>query len=624
MKKLFLGLSLFLFLTLSFSEPTSAKEYSTPSGIPIENIEEFVDEYVQDYIGETSAGAIVVITKNDHILLSKGYGYADIENKIRMNPRTSILEWGSISKLFVWVSVMQMAEQGKIDLDEDIREYLPKYFLAKLTYDEPITMVHLMNHNAGFEDSIFDLGYSSKEQVKSLEEGLKIAEPKQIYKPGEVVAYSNYSTSLAAYIVERVSGQKFYEYVSSNILSKLEMNHTTPHISIEKIQDFFQNKTKGYELVEPQNFLLATPFYMSLYPSGEINGTAEDLAKFAMALMPRDDQGSILFNKKDTLTKLLSQSYAPTENAVGIAHGFWEYEGSKRGLLHGGNTASFSSMIHIVPEDRFGIIVLTNQAGESNLTYGLTKELVGEKKLTSTKKLPHAKTTEGTYIYARKMDSSFIKMYYYYFTQLKIKATSNKEIEVSVGGLKANYIQTEPYIYKYKDGNELFLAMDTLSFQLKDNKVHKISTLYTDFLPLDINKAWLTTSAALFLYCILFFLLASISCIILLVRNWRQKRPTLRIRKWNYLLHFTGLAMIINVVILAIRMLINSNRAYPEIFLQIVANYCFTFISLLTIIFIIFDWKKAVIHTKQKFFYLLSVCTMMILVLLMITWNFYH
>ncbi|WP_312096038.1 serine hydrolase domain-containing protein [Niallia sp.] len=624
MKKFFLGLSLFLFLTLSFSETSSAKENTTPSGMPLENMEAFIDEYVKDYIGETAAGAIVIITKDDHILLSKGYGYADINKKTQMNPNTSILEWGSISKLFVWVSVMQMAEQGKIDLEEDIRRYLPEKLLTKLTFDEPITMLHLMNHNAGFEDSIFDLGYSSKEQVKSLEEGLKIAEPKQIYKPGEVVAYSNYSTSLAAYIVERVSGQKFDEYVSSNILSKLEMNHTTPHISIEKNQDFFQNKTKGYELGEPKTFLLSNPFYMSLYPSGEMNGTAEDLAKFAMALMPENSQGSLLFKNIDTLTNLLSQSYAPTENAPGIAHGFWEYDGNKRGLLHGGNTASFSSMVHIVPEERFGVIILTNQAGESNLTYGLTKELVGKKELTSSKKLPSAKATEGTYIYARKMDSTFIKMYYYYFTQLKIKAVSNNEMELNVGGITANYIQTEPYVYKYKDGNELFLAMDTLSFQIKDDKIHKISTLYTDFLPSDKSKVWLTTSAALLLYCMIFFLSSSTFCIIHLISNWRKKRQTLRIKKWNSLLNFSGIALIINVVILAIRMLINSNRAYSEVFVQIVANYCLTFISLLTIIFIIFDWKKAVIHTKEKFFYLLSVCSMMILIVLLITWNFYH
>lgn len=103
-----------------------------------------------------------------------------------------------------------------------------------------------MNHNAGFEDDIFDLGYSLKEQVRSLEEGLKVSEPKQIYKPGEVVAYSNYSSSLAAYIVEKVSGEKFYEYVSNHILSKLDMGQTNPHLSIEK--DFSKTKPQVMSL----------------------------------------------------------------------------------------------------------------------------------------------------------------------------------------------------------------------------------------------------------------------------------------------------------------------------------------------------------------------------------------
>lgn len=191
----------FLFPEIGFAE-----ENSTPSGIPFSTLEDLVDEYVDDYIGKTAAGTSIVITKDDKILFSKGYGYADIENKIKMNSKTTILEWGSISKLFVWISVMQLVEQGKINLHEDIKNYLPRNFLTKLRYDEPITMQHLMNHQAGFEDYVFDLGYRSKELVPSLEKSLKIAEPSQIYKPGEVVAYSNYSTSLAAYIVEQVSG----------------------------------------------------------------------------------------------------------------------------------------------------------------------------------------------------------------------------------------------------------------------------------------------------------------------------------------------------------------------------------------------------------------------------------
>src|SRR5699024_11138427 len=132
--------------------------------------------------------------------------------------------------------------QGRIDLNENITNYLPDGFMAPLTYDEPVTMIHLMNHTAGFEENIFDLGYGSKDQVTSLKQGLQIAKPKQIYKPGDVVAYSNYSTSLAAYIVQRVSGQTFDDYVSEHILAKLGMHHTSPNLATEKDKTFFQNK----------------------------------------------------------------------------------------------------------------------------------------------------------------------------------------------------------------------------------------------------------------------------------------------------------------------------------------------------------------------------------------------
>lgn len=123
------------------------------------------------------------MVKDGQVVLSKGYGYADVEQQIPVSPDT-VMEWGSISKLAVWTSVMQLAEQGKLDLNEDIRKLLPEHFLTKLEYDEPITMLHLMNHNAGFEEYMFDMAYQSPEEVRSLEEGLKLAQPAQIYRPG--------------------------------------------------------------------------------------------------------------------------------------------------------------------------------------------------------------------------------------------------------------------------------------------------------------------------------------------------------------------------------------------------------------------------------------------------------
>src|SRR5699024_10542899 len=106
---------LMMAFSLFFTEMTYANELTTPSGIQLSDVEQFVDDYVDEYIGKTTAGAGIVILKDHQVVLSKGYGYGDIENQTKINMDTSVFEWGSISKLFVWVAVMQLVEQGKID-----------------------------------------------------------------------------------------------------------------------------------------------------------------------------------------------------------------------------------------------------------------------------------------------------------------------------------------------------------------------------------------------------------------------------------------------------------------------------------------------------------------------------
>lgn len=216
---------------------------ATPSGIPLTGLEAFVDDYVKEYIGTQTVGASVVMVKDGQVVLSKGYGYADVEQQIPVTPDT-VMEWGSISKLAVWASVMQLAEQGKLDLNQDVRKLLPENFLTKLTYEEPITMLNLMNHNAGFEEYMFDMAYQSPEEVRSLEEGLKLAQPAQIYRPGEVVAYSNYGNSLAAYIVERISGQPYHEYVQQHIFEPLGMKHSMAYSVVEDRPELLEHKAR--------------------------------------------------------------------------------------------------------------------------------------------------------------------------------------------------------------------------------------------------------------------------------------------------------------------------------------------------------------------------------------------
>lgn len=115
----------------------------------------------EKYIGKTVPGACVVISEHDNTVFAKGYGFADLENNTAIDPETTVFEWGSISKTFVWVSVMQLVEDRKVDLETDIRTYLPDSFLKNLRFAEPVTFLHLMNHTAGFEEELLDLRYYS-------------------------------------------------------------------------------------------------------------------------------------------------------------------------------------------------------------------------------------------------------------------------------------------------------------------------------------------------------------------------------------------------------------------------------------------------------------------------------
>lgn len=120
----------------------------------------------EKYIGKTVPGACVVISEHDNTVFAKGYGFADLENNTAIDPETTVFEWGSISKTFVWVSVMQLVEDRKIDLETDIRTYLPDSFLKNLRFAEPVTLLHLMNHTAGFEEELMDLRYySASEEI---------------------------------------------------------------------------------------------------------------------------------------------------------------------------------------------------------------------------------------------------------------------------------------------------------------------------------------------------------------------------------------------------------------------------------------------------------------------------
>lgn len=354
--------------------PTNAMAMES-SDSNISNIGSKIEQYVNEHSDTTAGMSVAVFDENDTIYRNS-FGYMDVQNKVPVTEDT-VMEWGSVSKLLVWISVMQLAEQGKINLEADINTYLPEGFLHNRKYDTPVTMRNLMNHDAGFEESIIGMATGKEERIITLEDYLLQFQPRQIYEPGTVCAYSNFGTTLAAYIVERVSGVPYYEYVRTNIFKPLKMNDTT---ICADLSDNLTVKERRMELkiyTADVNEILPNMSYIVMYPAGMCISTIGDMQKFAQSLL---SENTILFHEEETYYELFSPtSYFGKTEIPRNYHGFWSIEAYGTKVIgHSGNTAGCSSSLFLDIENQVGIVIQTNQYSEQIYNSKMPELLFGE------------------------------------------------------------------------------------------------------------------------------------------------------------------------------------------------------------------------------------------------------
>lgn len=355
---------------------SEAREQELPSGVSYADIGEEIEMFVKEHESTTAGVAMAVFDRNQEIYKNY-FGYADIENQVPLS-QDNVMEWGSITKLTVWVSVMQLWEQGKIDLNEDIRTYLPEGFLTNLNYDTPITMLNLMNHNAGFQEMFVDGVQKDREHFRSLGEQLKLYEPQQVYEPGTVTAYSNWSAALAGYIVECISGQSFDAYVQEHIFKKLNMNHTTIACDLSDNQEVWKKRQELKCYTAELQEIGTCFYYITLYPEGSCIGTLDDLLTFAQALLPKEGEKTPLFEKEETLGEFLAPtSYFGDTNIPLTYHGFMGLEYGVEVRSHGGNFTGTSAQLIIEPESGVGMVVMVNQRFEEIYTNTMPELIYG-------------------------------------------------------------------------------------------------------------------------------------------------------------------------------------------------------------------------------------------------------
>ena len=303
------------------------------------------------------AGAVVVIVKDGEMLTERGYGYADVAAKKPVDPKLTLFRPGSVSKLFTWTAVMQLVEQGTIDLDADVNQYLD--FKIPPREGKPINMRNLMQHTAGFEEQAKGVS-SENPKAPGFEALLKAWVPQRVFAPGTTPAYSNYGAALAGYIVQRVAGESFDTYIEKHIFEPLDMKYSSFRQPLPP--ELAPLMSRGYRTSSGQ----AQPFeIVGPAPAGSLSSPGGDMAHFMIAhLLGGEYHGRrILAAATAEMMHNTPLTMLPPLNRMEL--GFFETNINDREVIgHLGDTQYFHTSLHLFLRENAGFCVSFNSLGK--------------------------------------------------------------------------------------------------------------------------------------------------------------------------------------------------------------------------------------------------------------------
>ena len=406
------------------------------SAMTKEDVETFFDTLVQYGIARGNiAGGVITVVKDGQTLFAKGYGYANVAEHKPVVADETLFRVASITKPFTWTSVMQLVEQGKLDLDRDVNEYLD--FRIEPAFGKPITLRNLMTHTAGFEETFAGGEVKKYGQLVPLREYLIKHQPARIYPPGELVAYSNYGANLAGYIVERVSGEPYADYVTDHILKPLRMDHTTIREPLPPA--LLKDLAEGYQTASDEKPL---PFQiLGNLASGALDTTGTDMAAFMMAQLQNGTYDGVQILKPETVALMHSPQSTMAPGMNGFDLGFYqENRNGLRIISHGGDLAAYHSELYLLLDKNIGIFMSFNSQGTNGevgkLRVALFRAFLDhyfpysppdEKTLANPQ--PDAARVAGWYQVSRRMDT--VLRWIWILTQNQVTARADGTIETS-------------------------------------------------------------------------------------------------------------------------------------------------------------------------------------------------
>lgn len=494
--------------------PPAAAPAGATTAIPLtaDDVNAWLDGYMP-YALHTGdiAGAVVAVVKDGQVLTERGYGYADVAKRTPVDPKSTLFRPGSVSKLITWTAVMQQVEQGKIDLDADVNQYLD--FKIPAREGKPVTMRELMQHVAGFEEQAKGI-MSEDPKSPGFEALLKQWVPQRVFAPNTTPAYSNYGASLAGYIVQRVSGESFDDYLDKHIFAPLDMKNSTFRQPLPANLEPLMSKCYTLESEPPKGFEIIGPA-----PAGALASPGEDMAHFMIAHLQNGEYHGNRILKAETAEMMHNSplTLLPPLNRMEL--GFFETNINGREVIaHLGDTQCFHTSLHLFLKEGVGFYVSFNSPGKEGAVGGLRTALFDDfsdryfpaaetaaRAVDAKTSAEHAAMLKGHWINSRGSQSNFLAAIGL-FGQTKVGVDAKGELSVPINGLNGkprHWVETAPFVWRDQDSHERLAA------KLVDGKVVRFSIdeispfMVFDRAPGYADAAWLLPA----LYCALAALL---------------------------------------------------------------------------------------------------------------------
>lgn len=343
---------------LSCRNSSESRTSSTPSRYTaaISTIEQFIKHEMED---KDLPAVSIALVADQELVWSKGFGFADPKEKTLSTAET-VYRVGSVSKLFTDIAVMQLIEQGKLDLDAPVTTYLPE-FAPRNPFKKAITLRQLMSHRSGLVRETPVGSYFDPEEPSLKDTIASLNRTTLVYEPEARTKYSNAGIATVGYALERIQGESFAKYLKRAVLEPLGLKQS----SFEPTKELNAQLAKAYMWTIDGRVFDAPTFQLGIYPAGSMYTTVNDLGRFLSALFAGG--GPIL--KPETVKQMWTPQFAKPGDKTGYGIGFrlGELDGHRQ-VGHGGAIYGFATTLSALPDKKLGVVVVTTKDSANVVT----------------------------------------------------------------------------------------------------------------------------------------------------------------------------------------------------------------------------------------------------------------